>query len=154
RRPLQLRALRHSERLAVARRSYGLSHGDRRAAVHRLSRLRAARADGVRWPHDGGERGSSSAFERAETDRPARRLPTVAEHQRAARRVALATYERAPGLAPDDRALVPALSARGIEVCAAVWSDATVDWSAFDAVVLRSCWDYHLRFAEFRAWLD
>ncbi|HEY9230454.1 MAG TPA: hypothetical protein VIP11_27630 [Gemmatimonadaceae bacterium] len=69
-------------------------------------------------------------------------------------RIALATYERAPELAPDDHALVPALSARGIEACPVVWSDPAVDWSRFDAVVLRSCWDYHLRFAEFRGWLD
>ena len=30
----------------------------------------------------------------------------------------------------------------------------TVAWSAFDGVVIRSCWDYHLRFAEFFAWVD
>jgi glutathione synthase/RimK-type ligase-like ATP-grasp enzyme len=28
-----------------------------------------------------------------------------------------------------------------------------VDWSAFAAVVLRSCWDYHRRPAEFQRWL-
>ena len=69
------------------------------------------------------------------------------------RQLALATYERAPSLATDDRALVPALAASDIEAHAAVWSDPGVDWSKFDAVVLRSCWDYHLRLAEFRAWL-
>jgi hypothetical protein len=29
-----------------------------------------------------------------------------------------------------------------------------VDWAAYDAVIFRSTWDYHLRFDEFRAWLD
>ena len=27
-------------------------------------------------------------------------------------------------------------------------------WTAFDAVVIRSCWDYHLHGAAFHAWLD
>jgi len=67
--------------------------------------------------------------------------------------VALATYPGAPDLAPDDRLLVPALERIGIEGTPAVWSDPSIAWREFDAVVLRSCWDYHLRFTEFQAWL-
>ncbi len=33
-----------------------------------------------------------------------------------------------------------------------VWDDPGVDWAAFDAVVLRSAWDYHARYAQFLAW--
>lgn len=69
-------------------------------------------------------------------------------------RIALATYERAPALAPDDQLLIPALAAAGIDAEPAVWSDDAVIWETFDGVVVRSCWDYHLRYAEFRAWLD
>ena len=69
-------------------------------------------------------------------------------------RVALATYESAPELAPDDRALVPALARLGIHAEPAVWSDPSVPWESFDGVVIRSCWDYHLRVAEFFSWLD
>ncbi|HVX40826.1 MAG TPA: hypothetical protein VHB25_14745 [Gemmatimonadaceae bacterium] len=69
------------------------------------------------------------------------------------RRVALATYEDAPHLAMDEPMLVPALAALGIEPEPVVWSRADVDWRAYDAVVIRSCWDYHLRIEEFRAWL-
>lgn len=68
-------------------------------------------------------------------------------------RIALATYERAPSLAREDQLLVPAFSALGIDAEAAVWSSHEVIWETFDAVVVRSCWDYHLRYAEFRAWL-
>jgi len=50
--------------------------------------------------------------------------------------------------------LVPALQANRIEAVPAVWTSAGVAWNAFDAVVIRSCWDYHRRFAEFLAWLD
>jgi glutathione synthase/RimK-type ligase-like ATP-grasp enzyme len=68
-------------------------------------------------------------------------------------RIALATYERAPGLAPDDRLLIPALERLGIRAQPAIWSDRSTRWRDFDAVIIRSCWDYHIRFGEFEAWL-
>ena len=52
----------------------------------------------------------------------------------------------------DDACLAAELNTRGIEVTALPW-DATADWAAFDAVVLRSCWDYHLRHEEFSRWI-
>jgi glutathione synthase/RimK-type ligase-like ATP-grasp enzyme len=69
-------------------------------------------------------------------------------------RIALATYEKTPALAHDDQLLPPALAAAGVDAEAAVWSDESVLWETFDGVVIRSCWDYHLRAGEFRAWLD
>ncbi|HEX4685030.1 MAG TPA: hypothetical protein VH277_20095 [Gemmatimonadaceae bacterium] len=68
-------------------------------------------------------------------------------------RIALATYAQAPDLAPDDRLLLPALAAQGIDAEPAVWSDDGIVWETFDGVVIRSCWDYHLRIGEFRSWL-
>ncbi len=68
--------------------------------------------------------------------------------------VALATYAGAPELAADDRLLAAALARAGVRTTPAVWSDASVNWKTFDAVVIRSCWDYHRRHAEFMAWLD
>jgi glutathione synthase/RimK-type ligase-like ATP-grasp enzyme len=68
-------------------------------------------------------------------------------------RVALATYEQAPGLAPDDRTLVPALDRLGIDAVATVWSRDR-EWHRFDGVVIRSCWDYHHRAGEFLSWID
>lgn len=47
-----------------------------------------------------------------------------------------------------------ALRGRGAEVTAAVWTDGSINWSAFDCVVVRSTWDYHRRAQEFRAWID
>jgi glutathione synthase/RimK-type ligase-like ATP-grasp enzyme len=70
------------------------------------------------------------------------------------KRIALATYERTPELAPDDRALMPALATLGVRAEAVPWSRADVDWTAYGAVILRSTWDYHRRFDEFHAWLD
>ena len=68
-------------------------------------------------------------------------------------RIAIATYDGAPGLAPDDQTILPALDAEGIDGEAAVWSNRSVPWDSFDAVLIRSCWDYHLHIAEFRDWL-
>lgn len=69
-------------------------------------------------------------------------------------RIALATYEQAPSLAPDDQLLLRAFAALGIDAEPAVWSSDDVIWETFDAIVIRSCWDYHLRYDEFRVWLE
>ncbi len=71
-----------------------------------------------------------------------------------AARVALVTYEARPDPTDDDRLLADALSARGAIVQGVPWSDASAEWAAYDAVVVRSCWDYFLRVDEFHAWLD
>ena len=69
------------------------------------------------------------------------------------KRVALATSCEYWNLTEDDRLLIPALRALDIEAVAAVWDTSTVDWTSFDGVIVRSCWDYHLRLAEFLAWI-
>jgi glutathione synthase/RimK-type ligase-like ATP-grasp enzyme len=68
--------------------------------------------------------------------------------------IALVTWRGLPELAADDRLLRDALVRRGVDARAVVWDDEAADWSAFDAIVIRSTWDYHKRFDEFRAWLD
>jgi len=45
------------------------------------------------------------------------------------------------------------LADQGIQAVAVAWDDPTVDWQRFDAVVLRSCWDYHKRSNEFKQWI-
>ena len=69
-------------------------------------------------------------------------------------RVALVTSEDWPHLYEDDLLLVDALDEIGIESRPAVWSDAGVDWRSFDALVMRTPWDYFKRLPEFRAWLE
>jgi glutathione synthase/RimK-type ligase-like ATP-grasp enzyme len=68
--------------------------------------------------------------------------------------VALATSAAYADLAPDDRLLLAPLAERGVRAEPAVWDDPAVRWTDYDAVVVRSCWDYHRRFAEFAAWVD
>ena len=69
-------------------------------------------------------------------------------------RLALATCAAIPGAYPDDAHLVLSLRAFGIEPVSCVWDDAAVDWSGFDAVLIRTTWDYFQRYDEFRRWLD
>jgi glutathione synthase/RimK-type ligase-like ATP-grasp enzyme len=67
--------------------------------------------------------------------------------------VALVTYAALPELTVDDRWLVDALASRGIRAVPVIWDDPSVDWTAFTAVVIRSCWDYYHRHADFLAWV-
>jgi hypothetical protein len=48
--------------------------------------------------------------------------------------------------------LVAAAEARGAGGEVVVWDDPAVDWTAYDVVVVRSCWDYLSRRDEFLAW--
>ena len=70
-----------------------------------------------------------------------------------AARVALATCAAFADLDVDDRLLLEPLLALGIEPVAAVWDDASIDWASFDAVVIRSTWDYAERRDEFLDWV-
>ncbi len=69
-------------------------------------------------------------------------------------RIALATYADAPALTPDDRLLIAPLERDGIKAAAAVWDAPNVSWSDFDAVIVRSCWDYHHKQQAFVDWID
>jgi glutathione synthase/RimK-type ligase-like ATP-grasp enzyme len=67
--------------------------------------------------------------------------------------VAFATYDQEPGISADDALAAAVLGQAGITVTPAVWDDPGVDWSAFDAIVIRSTWDYHLKANHFERWL-
>src|SRR4051794_20261937 len=69
-------------------------------------------------------------------------------------RVALATCAPMPDGAPDDQLVAAALRDLGVRSEFAVWDDATVEWDAYDRVVIRSTWDYTRRRDEFLAWAD
>lgn len=67
-------------------------------------------------------------------------------------RIALATCAALPELDPDDAPLVAALRASGLDVDSPVWNAPDVDWSSYDAVVVRSTWDYSEHPRDFRWW--
>src|SRR4051794_25221349 len=68
--------------------------------------------------------------------------------------VAWVTYKGHEDIAPDDRIAAEAVRRRGVRVEPAVWDDPGVDWSAYDAVVIRSCWDYQYMPENFVRWMD
>lgn len=72
----------------------------------------------------------------------------------AARRLALATAAICPELNPDDLGLATALERLGLQPSAHAWNDPEVDWSRFDAVLIRTTWDYFEHYAGFLHWLD
>jgi glutathione synthase/RimK-type ligase-like ATP-grasp enzyme len=70
------------------------------------------------------------------------------------KRLALITWSGLPHGAESERMLLPHLVAAGVETEIVDWRSAASDFSKFDLIVLRSCWDYHLRAAEFINWLQ
>lgn len=68
--------------------------------------------------------------------------------------VAFVTYKALNGIAPDDRVAAETLQQRGIQVQGVVWNDPAADWASYDAIVLRSCWDYAYCPSQFVSWLD
>jgi glutathione synthase/RimK-type ligase-like ATP-grasp enzyme len=67
--------------------------------------------------------------------------------------MAFVTCEHASSIHGDDGLVADVLRHRGIVVEAAVWSDPSVDWTRFAAVVIRATWDYHLNEARYADWL-
>ena len=72
----------------------------------------------------------------------------------AARRLALATASIYPDIHPDDAHLAFSLEQLGLQPRVCIWNDPDVDWSQFDAVLIRTVWDYFQHYAAFRHWLD
>jgi hypothetical protein len=66
--------------------------------------------------------------------------------------VAFATCRDYADLDPDDLLLIDPLDALGVDVEPAIWDDPDVDWAHFDAVIVRSTWDYPERLEAFLAW--
>ena len=68
-------------------------------------------------------------------------------------RIALATADYLPHGSEDDQVLIDALQAAEATPVSVIWDQPT-DWRMYDAVVMRSIWDYHLKYERFLHWLD
>ncbi|WP_062358328.1 RimK family alpha-L-glutamate ligase [Pseudoxanthomonas mexicana] len=66
--------------------------------------------------------------------------------------LALVTAVAASGHDDDLVPLLDACADAGLQARAVAWDDPTVSWARFDAVLLRSPWDYTERLPEFMAW--
>ncbi|WP_247001208.1 hypothetical protein [Halosolutus gelatinilyticus] len=75
-------------------------------------------------------------------------------------RLAILTGKRAPTLTEDGRALADALAERRVRTDPVVWTEGPAGtegpngWSRYDAVLVRSCWDYHANPDGFHRALD
>ena len=69
------------------------------------------------------------------------------------KRVAFSTCRAVPLLSQDDHLAIDPLREHGIEVVPWIWGDPAPS-PPVNAVVHRSCWDYHQKPEAFRAWLD
>ncbi|KKS96043.1 MAG: hypothetical protein UV73_C0012G0071 [Candidatus Gottesmanbacteria bacterium GW2011_GWA2_43_14] len=69
-------------------------------------------------------------------------------------KIAFITFRDVPALNPGDKLLVKPVESLGHQVFAVPWDRKATDWSSFDAVIPRSCWNYHLKFADFLSWLN
>ena len=70
------------------------------------------------------------------------------------RRICFVTCRTWPDISDSDRLVQRALEARGATVEARAWNAPGADWDGFDAIVLRSNWDYHFEPDAFLDWLD
>jgi len=68
-------------------------------------------------------------------------------------RLAIATSVAEPDIHLDDKPLATSLRRFGVETIACIWNDPAVDWAKFDAVLIRSIWDYFKHYASFKKWL-
>ncbi len=67
---------------------------------------------------------------------------------------AFITCEQYKDLILDDRLLFNVLEEKGYRCQACVWDDPGVDWQSVRVSILRSAWDYDLKFAAFLNWID
>jgi hypothetical protein len=67
--------------------------------------------------------------------------------------IAFVTYRDLPHLTAEDQLVCASLQHVGVQTHAVVWDAPDVDWTTYDAVIVRSCWDYHLHPRTFSAWL-
>jgi hypothetical protein len=69
-------------------------------------------------------------------------------------RIALATCRLLPDHERDDLSLLAALRELGVSVEQPIWDDPAVAWQAFDAVLIRTSWDYQEKHPQFVAWAE
>jgi glutathione synthase/RimK-type ligase-like ATP-grasp enzyme len=68
-------------------------------------------------------------------------------------RVAFVTWSGGPDLSADDRLAADACADQHIHIEAVPW-DIARDWTRYDAIVIRSTWNYHLQPTAFTTWID
>jgi Prokaryotic glutathione synthetase, ATP-grasp domain len=69
------------------------------------------------------------------------------------KKIAFATCEKYPDLINDDRLVTKALQRHGIEVNPLIWDSDMAQDQSLSSIVIRSCWDYHVKPQQFLLWV-
>ena len=69
-------------------------------------------------------------------------------------KIAFATSREISKLLEDDLLVARKLASQNIQVEPAVWDDKSLNWSEFDAVIVRSPWDYFLKRDAYYQWVQ
>jgi glutathione synthase/RimK-type ligase-like ATP-grasp enzyme len=68
-------------------------------------------------------------------------------------KIAFATYDN-NFLSKSDTLLIEPLFKLGIKVQLITWDNLNINWKHYDAIIIRSIWDYHLKYQKFLIWLE
>ncbi len=69
-------------------------------------------------------------------------------------KIGIATCSDKPNLTTGDQALAASLESKSIQVKPLIWNDPNVLLSNWDAIIIRSTWDYHLNSNDFLNWIS
>lgn len=69
------------------------------------------------------------------------------------KRIAFATCAALPALTDQEQKVIHQLALKGIKAIPTIWDDAQVDWTKFEAIIIRTIWDYYEKPESFLAWL-
>jgi hypothetical protein len=69
-------------------------------------------------------------------------------------KIAYVSCQNLPEPDIDEIPLVDGLRAAGHDASVEPWDDETIDWTRFDAVLIRATWNYAQHLDAFRAWID
>lgn len=69
-------------------------------------------------------------------------------------RIAIATNNTYPELVGGEKLLLEAFRKKYYATDTVAWDDPSVDWSNYDAVIVRVCWGYYQKIPQFLAWLQ
>ena len=67
--------------------------------------------------------------------------------------ITFVTFDQLPMLDPDDRLVATELERRGVACGISVWDQENINWSEAGLCVVRSTWDYHLKYELFQKWI-
>jgi len=70
------------------------------------------------------------------------------------KKIAFITSEDDPNLSKDDQLAIQPLFQLGYQVFPLIWDNPLESAEIFDALIFRSCWNYHRKFSQFLSWVE